>query len=646
MVAGVLGLIGVAWAQDPLPMPGVPTPPIEQVPLPVPAPTPLPGLPLPGPEPLPLNPSGRTAEDAPIIEFVPAPLKSEEVREFAIDYAESFVWTPWTTSADATFSSIAQRPGSESMVVLGDDEGGVWVSNDGLVSMQQTLAGIGEVTVDDSGAALDIDDVLSNVDVEAVGDYEAFQDAEAVQEAAQILEQAVDEYRETQEALGEALEELDVEAAKLFWIDDVLFVARSDGLFRSSDYGVSFQRVLAASVHAVVATELGYLAGTTDGIRYSGDGISWFDDLDGTEDVSVYAVVPLRESQAFAATDKGLYQTMDGFTWTMRTRWDDAMISLFLDPDIPGRVWVGTDRNLLSSDDSGGSFQAPLTSPLVGVTSMHWLGSLHWLAATRKGVWETLNGGLSWVPVVSGLSGEQVTGLSAVRGRVLAVAEGTIHELVRSDLPAYSPQQQAEVMQAQIRDWIPRGALIDSATQRPELTAKPSGSLLMAYLLPRVTLYGRYEITDGVQYRVGLDIEDLELVQDPGTTRPYERWWRVAVELRWSPPGRSYNSFGGADGSVAGAVVGTDLSLPGESETAGPVAVSYQADVARRVGELHTQRIQLATQRLEAERQPLMQQVFLELAIQEIEGELDVYTNGAVAEWNRSLASKSSGDSP
>lgn len=608
----------------------------------------LPGIPMnPLPPMVPLDPNGPSPENAPMIDFVPASAPTERLADFEIEYQGRFVWQPIPIIGEVDFVVVAQRPDSTAQIALVDDEGGVWISNDRMISTRQTLPGIGEVSIGDDGNIVDIDDVLSNVDIEAIADNESFQDEEEVADQAQQIQQELEDAREAMESDDDEDDDGDINdvRATLTWVDGVLFVGRSDGLYRSEDGGSSFREVLNLDAGPVIRTALGFVVGTKDGARYSGDGVSWIDLTDGTEGLAVQALANLNGPMALLASDQGLYQTLDGFQWTQRATLEDPMLSMALDPDLPGRIWVGTERRLLSSDDMGASFQAPLNSAVPRTVALERLGTLHWMAASRDGVWETLNGGLSWKPLVFGLQAPVVTSLSAEKGTILCTAGGVVHRLVGSEEAAVDDAQLAQALREADRDFIPRGALLDAALGRPELLMG-SGSSALAYALPRVTVNAYQWFRDGVLYDSGRTLTNPTLDDGAGTNRNYDRFFQLAIELRWAPPGKKASVVGGAVGAVTEADVGVDLTLDEGVDGSSPKAIAYQADIARRVNELVSQRAEVVAQRIQVRRQPLMQQVFLEIAIQEIEADLDVYTNGAVFEWKRSMAGKPAGGSP
>ncbi len=573
------------------------------------------------------------------------------MQKYALSYQGEWWWVPVGPIA-GPMSDVARLPGTDIYAAI-TRAGEVWVSADGARAWELVLIGVldagGDATRPALGGRLGSaqDDLLSNVDVEAVGDFEAYDDGGVLEDNDALIQQAVDNFNEEQddvEALQRAIESGDREAGRpRVWFDGTtLFAARLDGLYRTEDLGAVWERVLSRPVGAFVRTRRGLVVGTDDGMRYSGDGVVWFDQDDGSEGVDVLDLTARADAIGiWAATRQGLWATDDGAFWTQRNVFDEPVLHVAPDPDVEGRIWVSLPSTILSSDDGGITFDEPLTAPMPAVTEMLRLGPLHWVAVSADGPWETMNGGLSWVPITRGLLEPDTTGLEAVDGTlVLASIEGILRMERAPDL-VYDPEAQAQLVKEELDAWIPRGDLVGSALGREQLNLRAGGPRILAYMIPQVTTIFEHRNIDGLDFSSGLgqdDLEDFDITRGGETLREYDRFWRFSVSLRWAPPSKARTLFGSnavldAYEAQAGVAFGGGIDQ-GTGGPAGREATAYRTDLARRVNELYNARADALQRRVEVARAPLLQQVQLELYIAEIEGELDALTDGAVSSFD------------
>ncbi|MEZ4321094.1 MAG: hypothetical protein R3F61_26680 [Myxococcota bacterium] len=642
----------------PAPMPGAPEP-VPPAPAPAPAgpaPMPLPGapMPMPGAPPgpgLPV-PSG-TPEDLPPIDFIPAarPEPVAPTARYSLSYQGEWWWVP-TGPVTGAMSDVALLPGSE-VYAAATRTGEVWISPDAGLSWRRVLVGVfaggGDATSPVQRPTSE--DVLSDIDVEVVGDFEAVDDGSALQDADAQLQQAVDDYESSgaewaQIQLAAESGGRDAPRPRVWFDQNVLYVGRADGLYISDDLGGSWSHPLSETVTAFVPTARGLIAGTLDGMRYSGDGRVWFDRDDGSEGVEVLDLTHIGGGAAYAGTRQGLWFTADGSFWGQRFAFEEPVMHVAVDPDVPNRLWVSLPRTILSSDNQGLNFQEPLTAPMPAVTELIHLGPLHWVCASGDGPWETMNGGLSWVPIARGLLEPDTFGIEAVDGKlVLASTEGVLRIEKAPDL-VFDPDAQAALLKDELAAWIPRESLIDSVLGRRELRPGGGGSAMLQYMIPQVTVIGEYRVQDGVDFASGLGqdtiedgTEEFDITRNGETLREYDRYWRFSLSLRWAAPGKKAGLFGEnavLDAGEAEAGISIDAADLDDGTTggrAGREAAVYSGQLARRVNELYNARADALQRRVEVSRAPLLQQVHLELYIAEIEGELDALTNGAVSEF-------------
>jgi photosystem II stability/assembly factor-like uncharacterized protein len=204
-----------------------------------------------------------------------------------------------------------------------------------------------------------------------------------------------------------------------------IFAGTESGLWRSTDWGYRWERVLGArggeslkeigAVRSILALGPRVYVGADTGLLVSDDfGQTW---TRGSLNVPVSAVLPSRYPQSdptvFAATSAGLLRSPDGGrtfaatavrdTWVHRLEW-------------PGPALViATARGVLVSKDGATTFTGPGSGMPAGevramaLSSFFIVDPVLFAAVGATGVHRSSDGGATWTP--SGLSGHTVTDL-------------------------------------------------------------------------------------------------------------------------------------------------------------------------------------------------------------------------------------------
>lgn len=561
-------------------------------------------------------PEPESTEDAAVLIRVASPQ----------DHSQGWVWRRTLQTPDA-FVDLAQDPQDPQLLLAVDLRGGVWQSVDGGQSWEQTLRpATSEIQ------SLDEEELLLQAEATAEDffDEEEVISGEEDENLDRFEVDANDVDLLVERGQGRA-EDPSLRVGGELWFHPerggVVLLSRSDGLWRSMDSGARWRRLSEASTltSMLLMPDGSLLAGSPDGVKMSRDaGANWRD----SSGMTGVRVRDLAQSGGafFAATDQGLYLSLDGMVWAPAGRMGAVQAdlrALQADPRMSGGLWVATDTEVLRSDDGGQSLFALSGTPLPGTANLHrGYGGLL-VAATRDGIWESLDGGVRWQPASYGLP-EPVTAdvVTVQEFLVVATPEG---------LWRMEPEVEQEAV---FRTGNTPGLSLDDtlfiALNRPGMkatTLRPIASLAPR-LVPDLVLTARAS----EELRRGSDYEVLQTVGDSDTR------WFVGAQLTWN---RSNPSFSANDGATTefsgdtyyvldGNVLSTQdaTALPVAAANAQAKSVKYQRMVSGQVTDLYLSRSTLLAEQSGLPGDDLRGQTLHALKIQETTALLDAYTDG------------------
>ncbi len=201
-----------------------------------------------------------------------------------------------------------------------------------------------------------------------------------------------------------------------------LFAGTSGGALLQGDGGTTWRvrQSLDGGVTALAAASDGRMlyAGAGSGVWRSTDrGRRWQPTNNGAMSntmVTALAVNPRDAGVVYAATGDNLYQTTDGGSSWIRLLNDlptGAVTSVALDPLNSASVWAGTGgQGLTHSSDGGSTWRATYDNALLPYSSVTAVAvspasSAVIYVGTTSGLYQSTDGGASWVTLDNGLSG-------------------------------------------------------------------------------------------------------------------------------------------------------------------------------------------------------------------------------------------------
>lgn len=203
-----------------------------------------------------------------------------------------------------------------------------------------------------------------------------------------------------------------------FGSDGVAFGGGTDGLFKTSDGGLDWTRILTQPVAALAVSPQFGTDGTLfvggDGLYISSDGGASWISVTLASDVSRVGALAISpafgdDGTLFAGTDNGLYRSSDrGASWEPVESFPDLpVLSLAISPAWPGHhvLLVGTSVGVYRTADGGGTWTrgqglATLSTWPIALSPD---GNLLLTGARNHGLYGSTDGGTSWQPL--GLQG-------------------------------------------------------------------------------------------------------------------------------------------------------------------------------------------------------------------------------------------------
>jgi hypothetical protein len=442
-------------------------------------------------------------------------------------------------------------------------------------------------------------------------------------------------------------------------VDGLVLASRPDGVWRSADDGRTWRLVadLPPIFDAIepLSGPAAIVVGTAGGLRTSLDGgLSFVSVDDALADLVVHALGS-DAGGLLAGTSAGLYRSADGLRWrpvpTAGLAGQEVR-ALAVDPSWEGGLWLATPDAVLRSDDGGLTARQPALNPLAGTARLVVLPEPgHLLAAGDDGVWESIDGGVRWVPLVDGLGDPQVHSLRRGPRGLLLAGDRVVYRL--------GPRTADDGAQAGTAPvGPPLGDVLTVALRRSGVAMEP---LLITRTISRVGLIP--------VLRLGAAFDrDQNLAADwtrGRTTYNDARSWTLTGELCFGGCVDLYSTYD-FDGSVdydsgitdaasleeLRADEGAELDYTdlvdvdvyviegqvysyAEAGSFAPAAANVAERLARHrtqvsavVADLYLSRLRLIESQAQSGGLPLREQVALAVEIAELTARLDVYTDG------------------
>lgn len=522
-----------------------------------------------------------------------------------------------------------------------DTDGAIYRSEDGF-SWRVVLATRpgDEVEIDEEALLLDAESAIDDlVEIEETDDDGYVPDGETLDVDADVADLA-DEVADVGSdiAVLDAQDRVQAAAAKAagrLWVDPLragrILAGRPDGLWQSLDMGRSWQRIEGpASARAFLRTPGGALyVGGADGLWAAEGGSP--DSLRkrslGPSQVHTIAVVG---GLMFVGNDDGLLVSFERERFAPFGDLDGVPVyDIEPDPDFDGGMWLVTRRGILRSDDLGQSHDPVGRNPLVGTTELRSLGRPGALLAVGAlGVWESIDGGVTWAPLAEQLPSPDALDLFVDERGVLVAGKFGLYRLARGAAEAPEAPESLGVRIV----LPPLSEVVTRALHRPGLDISDLSvgrKVVLARLTPVLDLQVNY--ADKLNRRTDY--------LDQFTTEVEDHNWTGSVKLCWGRCGSTTEvlydvEVDASDLSSLGVVGGevydfsTDDAVPAAAANAAAKAVSYRTSVADIVSRAWFARHALGVEAEGLDTMTLAQRIDHTLRVAEADARLDLYTDG------------------
>jgi hypothetical protein len=418
--------------------------------------------------------------------------------------------------------------------------------------------------------------------------------------------------------------ELDAPRPKVWFLENgTIAVGRADGLHISTGYGDDWEKVLDVPVNTLVELKRRglWVAGTGDGVRWATDLRAWIDVDDGTEGLFVYGLAA-GEDGAYAATSDGIWFAPDAQAWRRVGAPGRTLVAVETDSFWDQGIWYASADNVFRSDDGGLQGRGMLGAPLKGVVDLLEVARGHVVVASSDGPWESVDGGTTFVPLVRGLTDPDTRSLAwSDEGVLLASDEGLFRlepTTAADDLPLDATVGRHAI--SLVQPDVPLGPLMDIALNQSGPPSRVVGGArrFLATALPRFILEARYNPDSDLQY-----------YDSSGTGYDLGAEIRLLATVEWRPDGRKTSDtvwvFVG-DHDVAVDDGQNQSMLMAKINRKG---ATHRMRRAQDLSEVYTSRLELMARRPSMESASVLDKVELELAIDQAEAFLDLFTDGA-----------------